>query len=96
MSQNTLSNLNLEGLLQKAREAQSKLQKAQARLAHACVVGNAGNQDVQIKITGKYNVVSTAISDQAYANKEKLEQLITIAINDAMYQLALIAENNKD
>jgi DNA-binding YbaB/EbfC family protein len=87
-----LNELTLDELLQKARESQNKMKSVQNKLASAVVIGIAGNQEVQIKITGKYNVISTTISDSAYADKERLEQLITIAINDAMYKLELITK----
>lgn len=89
-----LQELSLDELLQKAREIQDDMQSVQTKLATACVTGVAGNnKEVQIKINGKFQAISTSIADSAYTNKEQLEDLITIAINDAISQLELIAKN---
>lgn len=88
----SLDDLSLGELLQKAHEIQDKMRSTQNKLVNASVVGIAGNEGVQIKITGQYNAVRTTISDDAYSDKEKLEQLVTIAINDAMRKLELIAK----
>jgi DNA-binding YbaB/EbfC family protein len=87
----SLNELTLDELMQKAQEVQNNMKSVQNRLANADVTGVAGNQDVQIKISGKYRVISTTIADSAYANKEKLADLITIAINDAILKLEQIA-----
>ena len=94
MPQNkSLNDLTLDELLQKATAAQDHLKSIQNKLADVVVTGVTGNQEVQIKISGKYNAISTDISDSAYADKEKLEQLITSAINDAMRKLEeIVAE----
>ena len=88
----SLDDLSLGELLQKAHEIQDKMRSTQNKLVNASVVGIAGNEGVQIKITGQYNAVRTTISDDAYSDKEKLEQLVTIAINDAMRKLELVAK----
>lgn len=93
MPQNkSLNMLTLDELLQKARKIQDDMKLAQNKLANACVTGVAGNGDVQIKISGKYHAINTTISDAARASKEKLENFITIAINDALSKLELIAK----
>jgi len=93
MPQNKLlSELTLDELMQKARETQNNMKSVQNKLANACVLGVAGNQDVQIKINGNYQVINTVISDSAYLDKAKLENLVTIAINDALAKLEAIAK----
>jgi DNA-binding protein YbaB len=88
----SLDDLTLNELIHKSHEILSTMKSVQNKLANACVIGVAGNQDVQIKINGKYQAISTIISDSAYADKEKLADFITIAINDALHKLELIAK----
>lgn len=93
MQQNRpLNELTLDELLQKSRKILDDMKLAQDKLAHASVIGVAGNEEVQIKINGKYQAISTTIADATYANKERLASLITIAINDAMGKLEKIAK----
>jgi DNA-binding YbaB/EbfC family protein len=93
MSQNkSLDKYTLDELLQKARTIQGEMESIQNKLANTCVIGVAGNQEVQIKINGRYEAISTTISDSAYADKERLASLITVAINDATSKLELITK----
>lgn len=87
-----LNELSLDELMQEARRTQDNIKSVSAKLANACVTGVAGKQDVQIRINGKYQAISTTISDSACGNKEQLEKLVTIAINDAFSKLELIAK----
>ena len=94
MSHNkSLNELSLDELMLKAREMQAQMQTAHDRLSNAVVIGMAGdNNDIQIRMNGKYQVISTTIADHVDADKVQLANLVTMAINDAISKLELIAQ----
>jgi len=74
----------LAGLMKQAQAMQDNLKKAQDELAFIEVTGEAGNGLVKITITCKHQVKKVVIDPSLMADDhEMLEDLITIAFNDA-------------
>jgi DNA-binding YbaB/EbfC family protein len=74
----------LAGLMKQAQAMQENLKKAQDELAHVEVTGEAGNGLVKITMTCKHLVKRVAIDPSLMKDDaEMLEDLITIAFNDA-------------
>ena len=70
-------------MMKQAQMMQANMQKAQAELAVTEVEGIASNGMVKIIMTCNNAVKRVVIDDAAMEDKETLEDLILIALNDA-------------
>ncbi len=78
-------NPNLNDLMKQAQQLQEQMQKAQARLADAEVVGEAGAGLVKVVMTGRHDVRRVTIDPAVLGEqKEVLEDLLAAAVNDAV------------
>ena len=76
---------NISDLMQQAQKMQADMQKAQAELANAEVLGEAGAGLVSVIMTGRHDVKRVSIDDAVLAeDKEVLEDLLAAAVNDAV------------
>ncbi|MCD6055220.1 MAG: hypothetical protein K0R12_182 [Gammaproteobacteria bacterium] len=76
---------NLRSLMQKAKEMQAGMQKAQEELAKMEVSGTAGAGMVTVRMNGRYYVTGVTIEQSLLSgNKKVLEDLVMAAINDAV------------
>ena len=79
----------LAGLMKQATAMQENMKKAQEELANSEVVGAAGSGLVKVTMTGKHVVKRIEIDPSLLADdKDMLEDMLTVAINDATRQLA--------
>jgi len=78
--------MDLNSIMQQAREMQEKMAKIQEDLAAKTITGSAGGGMVTVTATGKGDIVSISIEDELFAPGEKqmLQDLITAAANDAI------------
>ena len=75
----------LGGMLKQAQLMQQNMQKAQAELAGVEVEGQSGSGMVKVVMTCAHEVRRVSLDDSAVSDdKEMLEDLIVLAINDAM------------
>jgi len=75
----------LGGLMKQAQQMQQNMQKAQAELATVEVEGQAGNGVVKVVMTCGHEVRRVSLDDSVLSDdKEMLEDLIVLALNDAM------------
>ncbi len=75
----------LGGMMKQAQQMQQNMQKVQAELAGVEVEGQAGSGMVKVVMTCAHEVRRVSLSDSALSDdKEMLEDLIVLAINDAM------------
>jgi len=76
--------MDMESLMAQAQELQTKISAAQDSLAQMHVKGIAENGAVVITMTGKYDIISVVISDNAVAfGAKKLSDLVSDAYKDA-------------
>ena len=77
---------NMQQLLKQAQQMQQQMQKVQAELDEAEVVGTSGGGLVSVTVTGQKRPVSISIKPAAVDadEVEMLEDLIIAALNDAM------------
>ena len=76
--------MNMQKILQEAQKMQVQLQKEQKELESTIYEGNSSI--VNIKMNGKYQVIEVNVNlDDAIdvSDKEMLEDMILVAINDA-------------
>jgi nucleoid-associated protein EbfC len=79
----------LAGLMKQATAMQDNMKKAQEELANSEVIGTSGSGMVKITMTGKHMVKRIEIDPSLLADdKDMLEDMLTVAFNDAAKQLA--------
>jgi nucleoid-associated protein EbfC len=79
----------LAGLMKQATAMQENMKKAQEELANSEVIGTSGSGLVKITMTGKHMVKRIEIDPSLLADdKDMLEDMLTVAFNDAAKQLA--------
>jgi DNA-binding YbaB/EbfC family protein len=75
----------LSGMMKQAQQMQQNMQRAQAELATVEVEGQAGSGMVKVTMTCAHEVHRVSLDDSLLADdKEMLEDLIVLALNDAM------------
>lgn len=75
----------LGNLMKQAQQMQQNMQKAQAELATVEVEGQAGSGMVKVTMTCAHEVRRVSLDDSVLSDdKEMLEDLIVLALNDAM------------
>lgn len=75
----------LGGMMKQAQQMQLNMQKVQAELATMEVEGQAGSGMVQVLMTCAHEVRRVSLDDSLLTeDKEMLEDLIVLAINDAI------------
>ncbi len=84
----------LGGLMKQAQQMQQNMQKAQAELAVTEVEGQAASGMVKVLMTCAHDVrrVSLDASVIDPEDKETLEDLLVIALNDAMKKAGALTE----
>ena len=76
--------MDMESLMAQAQDLQSKIASAQDDLAQKRVKGIAGNGDVVIDMTGKYDIISVNINPNALSlGAETLSKIVADAYKDA-------------
>lgn len=81
-------------LMKQAQKMQEQLQQAQAKLADAEVIGEAGAGLVKVCMNGRHDVKRVEIDDSVMSeDKELLEDLLAAAVNDAVRK---IEQNNQE
>ena len=73
-----------KNLMRQAQQLQTRLQKIQEELETLTVEGTAGGGVVKVTMTGKQNVQSVEIAQEAVEDIEMLQDLVTAAVNDAL------------
>lgn len=82
----------LGGLMKQAQQMQKNMQQAQAELATIEVVGQAASGLVKVTMSCAHEVRRVALDDSVLTDKEMLEDLIVLALNDAVKQVAATTE----
>lgn len=75
----------LGGLMKQAQQMQQNMQKARAELANIEVEGQAGSGMVKVIVTCAHEIRRISLDESVLSDdKEMLEDLIVLALNDAM------------
>jgi nucleoid-associated protein EbfC len=83
----------LGGMMKQAQQMQQNMQKAQAELATVEVEGQAGSGMAKVTMTCGYVVRRVSLDDSVLTeDKEMLEDLIVLAINDALKKVELTSQ----
>ncbi len=88
----TNEKMDLQRLMQQAQKMQREMGKIQAELEEKIYEGNTGGSEegVTVKVSGKNEVVEVVIADALMdpENKDMLQDMILIAVNDALTKCA--------
>jgi len=78
--------MDLNAIMQQAKEMQAKMAKIQEDLASKTITGSAGGGMVTVTATGKGDIVNVSIDAELISADEKqmLQDLIAAAANDAI------------
>lgn len=83
------------GMMAQAQRMQAKLQKVQEEIKKMEIPGEAGNGAVKVVVNGQHRVLNVTIAPEAMDpedHPEMLEDLVTLAINNAFETLDRITE----
>jgi len=83
---------DMQGMMDKLREAQSKIEETKKRLDTVMVDGEAGNGLVVVTVTANREIKNIAIDDELLDDKEALEDYLILALNKAMQKANSINE----
>ena len=88
-------NMNMTQLMKQAQRMQRKMEEQQAEFEKKEFEASAGGGAVTVKMNGKKEVISVKIKPEAVDpdDVETLEDLITVAVNDAIKQAEALMEN---
>jgi len=82
------------GMYKKAQQMQKKMAEIQEELDSMKVEGEAGGGMVKVVVTGKKNIVSVNVNQEILGeDKEMLEDLILVAINQALDKVDTISKD---
>ncbi|MCG6932830.1 MAG: YbaB/EbfC family nucleoid-associated protein [Gallionella sp.] len=83
----------LGGMMKQAQVMQQNMQKAQAELATVEVEGQAGSGMVRVTMTCGHVVRRVVLDDSVLTDdKDMLEDLIVLAVNDALKQVEMTTQ----
>ena len=82
----------LGGLMKQAQQMQKNMQQAQAELATVEVEGQAASGMVKVSMSCSHEVRRISIDDSMLADREMLEDLLVLALNDAVQKVAATTE----
>jgi DNA-binding YbaB/EbfC family protein len=83
----------LGGMMKQAQQMQQNMQKVQAELATVEVEGQAGSGMVKVIMTCAHEVRRVSLDDNVLTDdKEMLEDLIVLAVNDALKKVELTSQ----
>ncbi|HET7813106.1 MAG TPA: YbaB/EbfC family nucleoid-associated protein [Candidatus Baltobacteraceae bacterium] len=87
--------MNQAQLMAQMRKMQQEMAKAQDELANTVVTGSASGESVRVEITGDHRVKSIKIAKEAVDpdDVETLEDLLVVALNDALKKVEETAQN---
>jgi DNA-binding YbaB/EbfC family protein len=76
----------LAGLFQQLPRIREEMGRLQERLAQLTAEGDAGAGMVRVRVNGKFEILSCAVSDELLKlqDKEMLEDLVRAAVNQAI------------
>ena len=73
----------MAGMMQKAKQMQEDMEAAQEEIKLITCEGISGSGSIKIILNGEYKITSINIDNSLLTDKEILEDLIMIALNDA-------------
>lgn len=87
--------MNQAQLMAQMRKMQQEMAKAQDELASTVVTGSASGDAVRVEMTGDHRVKSVKLAPEAVdpQDVETLEDLLVVALNDALKNVDEVAQS---
>ncbi len=79
-------------MIQKVKKMQEDMKVAQEEIKSISCQGESGSGAVQVTLSGEYLVTKIEIDESLLTDKDMLEDLIMIALNDASSQIREISK----
>ena len=82
----------MAGMMQKAKQMQEDMEAVQKEIKSLTCEGLSASGDLKIEMNGDYKVTHISIDESLISDKELLEDLIMIAVNDASAKINEISK----
>ena len=83
----------MAGMMQKAKQMQEDMEAAQREIKSLSCEGLAASGALKVEMNGDFKVTDISIDESLFSDKEMLEDLIIIAVNDASTKINEISKN---
>ena len=80
--------MDLNKLMQQAQKMQNDLTKIEDELKTSVYEGTAAGNMVVVKMNGSHEVTEVSITEEAMEDREMLQDLVLIAVNEAVTKAA--------
>ena len=82
--------------MQQIQAMQQRMEEVQAQVEEKEIETTAGGGAVAVKVNGKKEVVSVTIDPEAMDDAEMLQDLILVAVNEALRQIEEISQSEME
>ena len=83
----------MAGMMQKAKQMQEDMEAVQKEIKLLRCEGDAASGAVKVEMNGDYTLTNISIADSLTSDKEMLEDLIMMAVNDASSKINQISKD---
>lgn len=83
----------MAGMMQKAKQMQEDMEAVQREIKSLSCKGLAASGALKVEMNGDFKVTDISIDESLFSDKEMLEDLIIIAVNDASTKINEISKN---
>ena len=83
----------MAGMMQKAKQMQEDMENIQKEIKALSCEGDAASGAVKVKMNGDYTLTNISIAESLTTDKEMLEDLIMMAVNDASSKVNQISKD---
>ena len=83
----------MAGMMQKAKQMQEDMEAVQKEIKLLRCEGDAALGSVKVEMNGDYTLTNISIADSLTSDKEMLEDLIIMAVNDASSKVNQISKD---
>lgn len=83
----------MAGMMQKAKQMQEDMETVQKEIKSLRCEGDAGSGAVKVEMSGDYRLTNISIAESLTSDKEMLEDLIIMAVNDASSRINQISKD---
>ena len=83
----------MAGMMQKAKQMQEDMEAVQKEIKLLRCEGYAASDAVKVEMNGDYTLTNISIADSLTSDKEMLEDLIIMAVNDASSKVNQISKD---
>jgi hypothetical protein len=82
----------MAGMMQKAKQMQEDMETVQKEIKSLTCEGIAASGALKVEMNGDYKVTNISIDESLTSDKEMLEDLIILAVNDASSKINSISK----